>query len=96
LVIATKNCNNFEENFDLDNLNKFKKYIEKNFGETLVQNILNLEQIIDDDSKNLTIAPREGFQSLGLFCDPYSKEYNFPTFFYGNAIPYILYVHIKR
>ncbi len=51
LVIATKNCNNFEQNFDLDNLNKFKKYIEENFGETLVQNILNLEQIIDDSSK---------------------------------------------
>ncbi len=57
---------------------------------------LNLEQIIVDDSKTLTIAPREGFQPLGLFCDPYSKEYNFPTLFYGNVILDLLYVHIKR
>jgi hypothetical protein len=84
---------NFEQNFELDNLNK---HIEENFKETLVQNILNLEQIIDDDSKTLIIVPREGFQPLGLFCDPYSKEYNFPTLFYGNAIPDLLHVHIKR
>jgi hypothetical protein len=57
---------------------------------------LNPEQIIDEDSKTLTIVPREGFQPLGLFCDPYSKEYNFPTLFYDNAIPNLLYVHIKR
>ncbi len=80
----------------MDNWSKFKIYIEENFGETLVQNILNLEQIIDDDSKTLTIAPREDFQPLGLFCDPYSKEYNFPRLFYDNVIPDLLYVHIKR
>jgi hypothetical protein len=30
-------------------LRKFEKVIEENSKETLVQNILNLEQIIDDD-----------------------------------------------
>jgi hypothetical protein len=85
---------NFEQNFELDNLNKFKKYIEENFRETLVQDILNPKQFIDNDSKIIIIAQREGFQPLGLFCDPYSKEYNFPTLF--DAIPNLLYVHIKR
>jgi len=40
---------NFEQNFELDNLNKFKKYIEENFRETLVQDILNPKQFIDND-----------------------------------------------
>ncbi len=48
---------------------------------------MNPEQIIDDDSKTLTIVLGEGFQPLGLFCDPYSKEYNFPTLCYGNPKP---------
>jgi competence CoiA-like predicted nuclease len=49
---------NFEQTFDFHDSNKFKKYIEENFGKTLVQTILNLEQIIDDHSKKLTIVPR--------------------------------------
>jgi hypothetical protein len=32
---------------------------------------LNFEQIIDDDSKTLTIALGKGFQPFGLFWDPY-------------------------
>jgi hypothetical protein len=34
---------------------------------------MNLEKIIDDDPKTLTIVPREGFWPLGLFHDPYSE-----------------------
>jgi len=34
---------------------------------------MNLEKIVDDDPKTLTIAPREGFWPLGLFHDPYSE-----------------------
>jgi hypothetical protein len=33
--------------------------------------MLNFEQIIDDDSKTLTIVLGKGFGPLGLFCDPY-------------------------
>ncbi len=87
---------NFEQTFDFHDSNKFEKIIEVNFGKTLVQTILNPKQIIDDHSKKLTIVLIEGFWPLGLFCDPYSKEYNFPTLFYDNAIPNLLYVHIKR
>ncbi len=49
---------NFEQTFDLHNLEKFEEIIEKNHGKTLVQNIMSLEYIIDDDPKTLTIAPR--------------------------------------
>ncbi len=37
---------NFGWTFDFNNLNKFKKIIEENSRETLVQNILNHEQIV--------------------------------------------------
>jgi hypothetical protein len=46
---------------------------------------LNPKQIIDNDSKTLIIIVGLFFEPLGLFCDPYSEEYNFPTFFYGNS-----------
>jgi hypothetical protein len=48
---------NFEQISHLHNLDKFKEIIEKHCGETLLQNILHLEQIIDDDSKTLIILP---------------------------------------
>ncbi len=48
--------NNFEQISHSHNLDKSKEIIEKNCGETLVQNILHLEQIIDDDSKTLIIV----------------------------------------
>jgi hypothetical protein len=50
-----------------------------------VQNILNVEQIVDDNDKSITIAPRKGFQLLGLFHAIHSKEYNFPTLFFGHS-----------
>jgi len=55
----------------------------------LVQNILNIEQIIDD-SKALTIVPKKGFWPLILYYDPYWKEYNFQTLFYGIPRPYFM------
>jgi hypothetical protein len=42
-------------------LNTSQKIIEGSFGDTLIQNILDLEQIVDDYSKSLSLAPREGF-----------------------------------
>jgi hypothetical protein len=62
--------------------------IEKIPSIHFIQNILNLEQIIDDDNQSITIVPSEkGFQPLGLFHDIHSKEYNFPTLFFGHARP---------
>jgi len=49
--------NNFEQIFHSHNLDKSKEIIEKNCGETLVQNILYLEQIIDHHLKTLIIVP---------------------------------------
>jgi hypothetical protein len=51
----------FEQDFDIDNLNTSEKIIEGSFGNTLIQNILDLEQIVDDNSKSLSLAPGEGF-----------------------------------
>jgi len=52
-----------------------------------VQNILSLELVIDDNDKSITIVFGKGFQPLGLFCDALSKEYSFPTLFYGHLRP---------
>jgi len=62
---------NFEEISHPHNVDKVEEIIEENCGETLVQNILHFKQIIDDDSKTLTIALAKGFQPLGLSLDPY-------------------------
>ncbi len=50
-----------EQDFDINNLNTFEEIIEDNFGYTLVQNILGLEQIVDDNSKSLMFALGKGF-----------------------------------
>ncbi len=47
----------------------------------LIQNILNVENIINDNDKSITITPGEGLWPLGLFHDTHSKEYNILTFF---------------
>ncbi len=75
----------FEQDFDIDNLNTSEKIIEGSFGNTLIQNILDLEQIVDDNSKSLSLAPGEGFWPLGIICDKHSKEYNSSTLFFGHA-----------
>jgi hypothetical protein len=35
--------------------------LEENYENTFLQNIMDLKQIVDDNSKLLPIAPREGF-----------------------------------
>ncbi len=52
-----------------------------------MQNILNVEQIVDDNGQSITIAPGKGFQPFGLFHDVHSKEYKFPTIFFGHLKP---------
>jgi len=52
---------NFQQTFDFQNSNKFENFIEEDSRKILVQNILNLKQIIDNDSKTLTIALGKGF-----------------------------------
>jgi hypothetical protein len=42
-------------------LETFEKLVEGNFRDALIQNIIDFEQIVDDNSKSLSLAPREGF-----------------------------------
>ncbi len=43
------------------NSNKFKEMLEKDNTNTLIHNLLDAKQIINDNNKSLTIAPSEGF-----------------------------------
>jgi len=60
-----------------------------------VQNIWNVEQIVDDNDKSITIAPREGFQLLGLFHAIHSEEYNFPMLFFGHSRASLGFIYQK-
>jgi hypothetical protein len=60
-----------------------------------VQNILSPEHVIDDNDKSLTIAPKEGSQPLGLFCDAHSEKIMFQHYFMGIQ-DHHLHVFIKR
>jgi hypothetical protein len=72
----------FQNYFNFNNSIFFEKVIEKNDSDTLIQDILKHEQIIDGNCKSLMIAHGKGFQHPGLFCDKHLKIYNFPTLFF--------------
>jgi len=82
------------ETFDFSHFEKFEKNMKKDNINTLVENILNSEHIIDDNQDSITIVLGEGFQPLGLFCDIHSKNNIFPTLIFGH--PKLLNVHIKK
>jgi hypothetical protein len=52
---------------------------------TLVQHVLNVEQITNDNKEWIVITLGEAFQPLGLFHDKHLEEYKFPTLFFGCA-----------
>jgi hypothetical protein len=58
-------------------------FFDEDCTNTLVQNILNLQHVIDNNDKSITIVLEEGFQPLGLFRDAHSKKYNCPHYFVG-------------
>jgi hypothetical protein len=62
------------ETFDSNNFETFEEIMEKNNIDTLVENILNSENIINDNQDSITIVLGKGFQPLGLFCDIHSKK----------------------
>ncbi len=66
---------------------KIEEIIDNDSIDKLIQNILNVEQIIDDNDKYVTITPCEGFWPLWLFHDTHSEKYNFLTLFLGHARP---------
>jgi hypothetical protein len=61
----------------------------------LEQNVLDVEQMIDDDWRLLTIALIESFWLLRLFCDKYVKNNNFSTLFL-DIQDHVFNVHIKK
>jgi len=82
----------FEQNFIENDVNEFffyefEKILEEENKNTFIHNFLDVEHIVRNNNKSLTIAPNEGFQLLRLFQDMYCKEYNFPTLFFGHSRP---------
>jgi hypothetical protein len=73
----------------------FEEVVDEDCTDTLVQNILSLEHVIDGNDKSPTIVPRKKIQLLGLFCDAHSKEYNFQHCFMGIQ-DHHLHVLIRR
>jgi hypothetical protein len=43
----------------------------------------------DDNDKSITISPKQGFLSVGLFQNTYIEEYNYPTLFFSQLRPHI-------
>ncbi len=56
----------FEKHHNIYNIkyNSFENVIEENCGDTLVQIVLDVEQVMDYNFQSLTIAPLESFQQL--------------------------------
>jgi hypothetical protein len=75
-----------ENEFNVNNLDIFEEIAKNNWGNTIFQNLLNRNQIIDDKSKPIIISLGESF-IVKLFIDKHYKEYNFPTLFFGYPRP---------
>ncbi len=82
---------------EIKNLNTFEGLVDEDWTNKLVQNILNLEHVINNNDKSMTIVPREGFQPFGLFHDAHSKEYNCSTLFlWASKTIIFMFLVIKR
>jgi hypothetical protein len=81
------NKKHIENDVNEENYDKFEKILEEDNTNTFIHNFLDVEHIVDNNIKSLTIAPNEGFQPLRLFQDTYSKECYFPILFFGHSRP---------
>jgi hypothetical protein len=61
-------------------LDKFEGTTKKLAIDTLVQNFLSFDQIMNDENI-ITMAPSQDYKPLGLFQDQSNKKCNYPTFF---------------
>jgi len=52
----------------------FEEVMDEKCIDTLVQNILSREHVIDNNDKLLIMALGEGIQPFGLFCDAHSEH----------------------
>jgi hypothetical protein len=84
--VPTSNNKNEHISEGLISSDGFEEIHDDQGTDTLIQNILEPEQIFDDDD-SIAIAPGENFRPLGLFRDLHSEEYNFPTLFFGHQRP---------
>ncbi len=80
------------ETFDFNHFETFEEIMEKYNIDTLVENILNSEHIIDDNQNLITIVLGEGFQPLGLFCDIHSKNNNFPNIIFWSSKTFSMFI----
>ncbi len=69
--------------------------VDEDYTNTLVQNILSPEHIIDDNDKSITIACREGSQLRGLFRATHFEKIMFQHYFMGIQYHH-LHVLIKK
>jgi hypothetical protein len=51
----------WDEWFTSTNVDEFEKIPHEDYSNTLLQNIINVEHIIDDENKAFKIAPIKGF-----------------------------------
>ncbi len=72
-----------ETKLDMEqNSDKFEEIIGKLAINTLVQNFLSLDQIMNDENI-ITMAPNQDYKSFGLFQDQNNEKCNYPTLFFG-------------
>jgi hypothetical protein len=59
--------NIIENDINEENSDKFEKMLEEKNTNTLLHNLLDVEQIVDNNNKSLTIAPSEVFDLWAYF-----------------------------
>ncbi len=63
-----------DANLEVKKPNMFEEIVDEDYTNTLVQNILSLEHVIDNNDKSITITPIEGFQPLQLFHNAHLRK----------------------
>jgi len=84
---TTKLEHTIDANLELNKPDTFEEIVDENYINTLLQNILSLEHVIDNNDKSLTIAFGKGSQPFGLFHDAHFEIYSFSTLSYGHPRP---------
>ncbi len=63
-----------DANLEIKKPYMFEEVMDEKCIDTLVQNILSREHVIDNNDKLLIMALGEGIQPFGLFCDAHSEH----------------------
>jgi hypothetical protein len=84
-----------ENEFNVNNLDVFEEIAKNNCGNTMIQNILNPKQIIDDKFKPIIIFLKKTSDFLDCFVINILRNIIFQHCFLGNQ-DHLLNVHIKN